>query len=122
MFGGNATHYTNLSHLRDQLNSTNCLTILEHTTPSSRKVHVQSDYVRTYATIDLTNISVQRSDFYIRTLLYDLDLAPKNNRVDFSNLFMYLTGQPIHCFDASTIQGAMTIRQATAKEQFIDLQ
>lgn len=122
MFGGNATHYTNLSHLRDQLTSTNCVTVLEHTTKSSRNVHVPSDNVRTYATIDLHNVRVQRSDFYIRTLLYDIDLTPKNNRVDFSNLFMYLTGQPIHCFDAATIQWAITVRQATAGEQFIDLQ
>lgn len=122
IFGGTATHYSNLSHLRDQLTSTNCLTVLEHTTKSSRKIDIQSDNVRTYATIDLHHVHVQRSDFYIRTLLYDLDLAPKNNWVDFSNLFMYLTGQPIHCFDSATLQGTLVVRQAHAGEIFIDLQ
>lgn len=34
---------------------------------------------------------------------------------------MYLTGQPIHCFDADQIQGSILVRQAKDKEQFIDL-
>ncbi len=118
---GTSTHYTNLTHVRDQLTSTNCLTLLEHMTKSSRNIQIQSDHVRAYGTIDLNAVTVQRSDLYIRTLLYDLDITPKNNWVDFSNLFMYLTGQPIHCFDAVTIQGDIIVRQAHAGETFVDL-
>lgn len=90
-------------------------------TKSSRTIQIQSDYVRAYGTIDLHQVTVQRSDLYIRTLLYDLDIPPKNNWVDFSNVFMYLTGQPIHCFDAATIQGDIIVRQAHAGETFVDL-
>lgn len=90
-------------------------------TKSSRAIQIQSDYVRAYGMIDLHQVAVQRSDLYIRTLLYDLDISPKNNWVDFSNVFMYLTGQPIHCFDAANIQGDIIVRQAHAGETFVDL-
>jgi len=34
---------------------------------------------------------------------------------------MYLTGQPIHFFDADTIVGNISVRQAQDGEQFVDL-
>jgi phenylalanyl-tRNA synthetase beta chain len=34
---------------------------------------------------------------------------------------MYLTGQPIHCFDADKITGTIVVRQAKNGETFTDL-
>lgn len=64
---------------------------------------------------------MQQSSFFTRLQLLDLGHTPKNNRVDFSNLFMYLTGQPIHFFDADTLVGDVMVRQANDGERFIDL-
>ena len=51
----------------------------------------------------------------------DSGLVPKNNWVDFSNLFMTIAGQPIHIFDADKITGTIIVRNATDGEKFVDL-
>ncbi|MEY3197712.1 MAG: hypothetical protein RL023_357 [Candidatus Parcubacteria bacterium] len=45
-------------------------------------------------------------------MLRDLGLQPRHDWVNFTNLFMYMTGQPIHVFDADKINGSITVRQA----------
>ncbi|USN54965.1 MAG: hypothetical protein H6765_11060 [Candidatus Peribacteria bacterium] len=95
--------------------------MLTHATQAQRNIHAKSDLLRTYTLIELNNIQVKRSDLYMRLALYDLGLQPRNNWVDFSNMFMYLTGQPIHFFDAAKVAGDITIRQAQEGETFVDL-
>lgn len=34
---------------------------------------------------------------------------------------MYMTGQPVHVFDADKISGSITVRQAKDGESFLDL-
>jgi phenylalanyl-tRNA synthetase beta chain len=53
--------------------------------------------------------------------MLDVEANPRNNRVDFSNLFMLLSGQPVHFFDAAKIDGNVIVRNAKDKEEFIDL-
>lgn len=53
--------------------------------------------------------------------MIDMGANPRNNRVDFSNLFMLISGQPIHFFDAANIDGDVTVRNAKEKEKFVDL-
>ena len=66
-------------------------------------------------------IHVRKSPFYDRLSLIDSGLIPKNNWVDFSNLFMTIAGQPIHMFDADKIKGTIVVRNATDGEGFVDL-
>ncbi len=80
-----------------------------------------SDLVRSYVLVEFADVQVGTSDMYLRMIMHDLGLAPRNNWVDFSNVFMYLTGQPIHFFDADKIEGKITVRQAKAGEEFTDL-
>jgi phenylalanyl-tRNA synthetase beta chain len=58
---------------------------------------------------------------YLRTLLRDAGVNPKNNGVDISNLLMVLFGQPTHFFDTSCIEGNIIVRDAKAGEEFVDL-
>ena len=53
--------------------------------------------------------------------LIDLDEEPINNWVDFSNLFMLFTSQPIHFFDADKIDGDIVVKEANWWEKFVDL-
>jgi phenylalanyl-tRNA synthetase beta chain len=53
--------------------------------------------------------------------MIDMGATPRSNRVDFSNLFMLISGQPIHFFDAAKVEGNVTIRNAKDKESFTDL-
>ena len=77
--------------------------------------------MNSYIALDIQNISVKKSEFFTRLKLIDQDLQPKNNRVDFSNLFMVTTGQPIHIFDTDTISGNLMVRDANDGETFTDL-
>lgn len=70
---------------------------------SKRTIQIQSEKVRSYSTLELQQVQVKPSNFYTRTLLRDMQIIPKNNRVDIGNLFMHTTGQPVHCFDADKI-------------------
>lgn len=84
-------------------------------------VIVKSAGVRSYVLAEVKDISVKPSSLFTRLQCYDLGLGIKNNWVDFSNLFMYMTGQPVHFFDADVVQGTIIVREATNGEQFIDL-
>jgi phenylalanyl-tRNA synthetase beta chain len=69
--------------------------------------------------VDETTAKVKR--FIGRVMLTDLGLQPRHDWVNFSNLYMYMTGQPIHVFDADKISGGITVRQANNGELFLDL-
>lgn len=71
----------------------------QHTIP----VTVTCDAVAVYTGIHLENCTTQPSTFLTRTILRDCGSTPRLNRVDASNLFMMLTGQPVHFFDADSI-------------------
>lgn len=100
---------------------TNIFEILEHADQTSRQVHIESDGVQSYLLVELNEIEMRPSDLYLRVQLHDLELTPKLNRVDLSNLFMYQTGQPVHFFDADKVDGDIIVRQAAQGEQFTDL-
>jgi len=98
----------------EQITKGNIFETLGNATVSKRKIAIHSDNVLTYTALELTNIQVKQSDLLLRVHLYDLGLQPKNNWVDLSNLFMYLTGQPVHFFDAKKVDGDIIVRQAKA--------
>lgn len=77
--------------------------------------------VLVYGSILAENTVIQPSTLLTRVILRDCGSTPKNNWVDFSNITMLLTGQPIHCFDADKIEGWVTVRYAKEGEQFVDL-
>ena len=41
--------------------------------------------------------------------------------MDFSNLFMNISGQPVHFFDAEKVEGDIIVRNAKDGEKFVDL-
>lgn len=84
-------------------------------------VIVKAAGVRSYVLAEIKNISLQSSTLFTRLQCYDLGLGVKNNWVDFSNLFMYMTGQPVHFFDADIVKGPITVREAKNSEKFVDL-
>ena len=99
----------------------NIFQILEHANQSERKVQVETDDVFTYIALEINKVKWARSDLYLRTLLYDIEQQPRANWVDFSNIFMYLTGQPVHFFDAKKVEGDIIVRNARDGEIFVDL-
>lgn len=99
----------------------NIMQILANSAVSSRKVINQSEGVHAYTLLQINDIQVQQSSFFSRLQLLDLWSTPISNRVDFSNLFMNVSGQPIHFFDADKVDGDIIVRNANDGEKFIDL-
>lgn len=100
---------------------TNILDLLQSSNKGSIQVESQTKDLFTYIALELNNVEIKKSDFFSRLLLIDQWSAPRNNWVDFSNLFMNLSGQPVHFFDKAKIDGKIIVRNAKDWEQFTDL-
>ena len=95
--------------------------VLENSTPPERKIIGESDALNTYILLHLKNIGVHQASFFSRLQMIDLWSNPISNWVDFSNLFMIISGQPIHFFDAEKVDGDIVVRNAKEWEKFTDL-
>lgn len=96
--------------------------MLEHTEQKlERAIKVSSEVVNTYIALEIKNIEVKKSDFFSRLQLKDIGGKSVNNWVDFANLFMNISSQPIHLFDADKVKGDLQVRNAREGELFIDL-
>ncbi len=104
-----------------KLSDKNIFNLLAHGKQSNKKITSSCEWLRSYLLLDLKDVRIQKSPFFMRLQLADLWLQSKNNWVDFSNLFMYITGQPIHFFDANKIAWDISVRYASAWESFVDL-
>lgn len=58
---------------------------------------------RRFSAVSLSNISVGPSPLNLQIDLMRLGLRSINNIVDITNLVMYLTGQPLHAYDANEL-------------------
>jgi len=110
-----------LADYHKQFRDTNILEILEQSKKGKKKVVSQTDGLNTYILLELNGVEVQPSSFFTRLQMLDMGANPRSNRVDFSNLFMLVSGQPVHFFDAEKIDGNVIVRNAKDKEQFTDL-
>lgn len=113
--------YARLPHYIEQLQPTAIDHLLQHADRTNRKIVSQTNKLRSYVLLELRDISVQSSHLFTRLQLLDLWHTSKNNWVDFSNLFMYLTWQPVHFFDADKVAGDIIVREAKDGEVFLDL-
>lgn len=113
--------YNKVKDYFHQFGTTNILEILEHWNKAKRNVIWQTEWLNSYTLLELNNVNVKESSFFTRLQMIDIWSNPRSNRVDFSNLFMLLTGQPIHFFDAEKVNWDVIIRNAKDWEEFVDL-
>lgn len=113
--------FNKLPDRKHNFETTNMLDTLSNANKATMEVDVQTDACQSYVAVQLNDVSVQRSSLYTRLAMQDIGQQSRNNWVDFSNLFMMSTGQPIHMFDADEIKGNLIVRNAKKWEMFIDL-
>jgi phenylalanyl-tRNA synthetase beta chain len=74
-----------------------------------------------YSIRRIDGVKVAPSPEWLRKRLESVGLRPINNIVDITNFVMFETGQPLHAFDATKIDGALTVRFASEGEKFTAL-
>ncbi|MDX8383126.1 MAG: phenylalanine--tRNA ligase beta subunit-related protein, partial [Ghiorsea sp.] len=74
-----------------------------------------------YSARRIEGIAITSSPEWIQTRLLAAGLRPINGVVDVLNYTMLDLGQPMHAFDAATLQGDIQVRSAIAGESFLAL-
>lgn len=75
-----------------------------------------------YCGITLENVKVGPSPKWLQERLAVIGLRPINNVVDITNYVQHEIGQPLHAFDADTVQSnTIVVRTATEGEKFVTL-
>jgi phenylalanyl-tRNA synthetase beta chain len=115
-------NYSKLPDYQKQFATTNIFDLLEHTEKKGKKqIIAETQGLNNYILLEINNIEVKKSDFFMRLQTLDLGSSPINNWVDFSNLFMNISGHPVHFFDAEKVEGNIIVRNAKEGEEFTDL-
>jgi len=77
------------------------------------------DAVHQYYGFAIDGVRVTESPFWLRWMLYAFGARPVNNVVDVTNYVTFLTGQPLHAFDAARIRDSVVrVRRAAENERF----
>lgn len=75
-----------------------------------------------YMGITLKNVKIGPSPEWMQKKLTAIGLRPINNVVDVTNYVLMETGQPLHAFDASKIEGGkVVVRRAADGDRFVTL-
>jgi phenylalanyl-tRNA synthetase beta chain len=75
-----------------------------------------------YAGLTISGVKVAESPDWLRNRLKSIGQSSINNIVDITNFVLHETGQPLHAFDASAIQGGSIIVKTVASDaKFITL-
>ncbi|MDQ7003309.1 MAG: phenylalanine--tRNA ligase subunit beta [Ghiorsea sp.] len=75
-----------------------------------------------YTACRIEGVKVTDSPDWLQARLIAAGLRPINGIVDVINYTMLDLGQPMHAFDADTLQGDMVVRHAQAGESFVSLE
>ena len=85
------------------------------------KVEVNTDNCSIFLAKKVKNIQIHESPSFIKNRLIASGIRPINNVVDISNYVMLETGQPLHFYDADTLNGKLEVRMANELESLTTL-
>ncbi len=85
------------------------------------KVNVETPDCTLFLAKSVKGVEIKESPDFIKKRLIASGIRPINNVVDISNYVMLETGQPLHFYDADTLNGELTVRNASDNEKLTTL-
>ncbi len=113
--------YSKLNQIIQSWQNTDIFQTLNLSNKAQRNLKIKSDNVRSYIMLEINWVQIKESDFFLGSYVSDLQQGLVNNWVDFSNLFMNYSWNPIHFFDSDKIKWDLVVRNAESWELFTDL-
>jgi len=74
-----------------------------------------------YEAVEISGVEIGPSPWWLQVRLLMAGFKPVNNVVDVTNYVLHEYGQPLHAFDADTLEGGIVVRKAKKGEKIIAL-
>lgn len=74
-----------------------------------------------YCGVTISGLSIEESPAWLQHRLKAIGITPKNNIVDITNYVLHELGQPLHAFDASKINGKISVKKLPSGTKFVTL-
>jgi phenylalanyl-tRNA synthetase beta chain len=74
-----------------------------------------------YCGVTISGITIKPSPSWLQNRLKAIGLTPKNNIIDVTNYVLHELGQPLHAFDATKINGKITVKTVAAGTKLVTL-
>jgi phenylalanyl-tRNA synthetase beta chain len=74
-----------------------------------------------YCGVTISGITIKPSPAWLQNRLKAIGINPKNNIVDVTNYVLHELGQPLHAFDASKINGKISVKTLPSGTKFTTL-
>ena len=85
------------------------------------EIENQTNNCYAYKSRIVKNVVIKESPSFIKARLMSSGIRPINNVVDISNYVMLEVGQPLHYYDADTLNGCLEVRMAEENEKLTTL-
>ena len=85
------------------------------------KLNINTENCSLFLARKVMNVNIQESPTEIKEKLMASGIRPINNVVDISNYVMLETGQPLHFYDADTLNNVLEVRMAEEGEKLVTL-
>jgi phenylalanyl-tRNA synthetase beta chain len=82
-------------------------------------ISTQTELTPRIMAVAVNNVTITSSPVWLQSALYRVGIKPINNIVDVTNYLMYVTGQPLHAYDADKLPsaGSITARLSVTGEK-----
>ena len=87
----------------------------------SFKLEINTDNCTMFLAKKVENVQIKESPDFIKNRLIACGIRPINNVVDISNYVMLERGQPLHFYDADTLNNMLEVRMAKENEKLTTL-
>lgn len=95
---------------------------LEKTGKSAYQINIQDEACKAYGLFTIDNIKIEETPTELQNQLLASGYSSKNNIVDYANLAMLVSGNPIHVFDADKLNSMeFSITKGKTMKDFVGL-